>query len=103
MGDRKIYPWSPQNQKILEVLKMCKDSKKPLLILGTAIYSLIYLSSIEFKLIDYFKIQRKSLGQIMNMNFKRFYIRFCMSDEDKLNGKAKTDITDSKPSLPKSR
>lgn len=87
VGNRKEYPWNPSNKKILEVIKMCRDSGKPLLVLGSALYSVMFLASVEFKLLDFFDVKRISVSEAMSMDFNHFYARFCTPDGH-VNGRA---------------
>lgn len=93
-----MYPWDRRNQQILEVIKMCRDSSKPLLILGSAIYSAIYLSSVGFRLIDFFDVGRESLTQVMGMDVAAFHARFCQNRQDHLHRTNRLRLVNERPS-----
>lgn len=86
VGDKNIYPWKKKNRRILELIKMCKENKKPILILGGAIYSLMYLCACDFKIMDIIKTGSNNLEKVFRMDLKTFFKKF-FKDENSFSKK----------------
>ena len=62
------------------MIKMCKENRKPILIIGGAIYSLMYLSACDFKILDLIKTNGVNIENIFKMDTVKFYQKFIQSD-----------------------
>lgn len=77
----KTLPWKRKNKKIIEMIRICRESGKPLLILGTSIFSLIFQCSVEFRNFEFFNIPINMFEKAKNMDSKSFFNHFCDKEE----------------------